>query len=70
MVIWIVVVLVVVSRRELYALLCEIASIMCITYLLGSIFFTSFWKYETWGQGKVVVFDYQSRKSQGIVSEF
>ena len=36
---------IVISKCELYALLCEITSIMSITYLLGSIFFTSFCKY-------------------------
>ena len=41
-----VVVLIVVSERELYALFCDLTSIMCITYLLGPIFFTSFCNYR------------------------
>ena len=61
-----VVVLIVVSRRELYALRCEITSITCITYLLGSIFFTSFYKYVKWESGKKWVF---LTTSQGIVKE-
>jgi len=47
-----VVALIVVSKYELNALICEITSIMCITYLLGSIFFTSFCKYLKWVSGK------------------
>ena len=66
-----VVVLIVVSRRELYALLCEITSITCITYLLGSIFFTSFYKCVKWESGKKWVFLTTSqgivRSSQGIL---
>ena len=34
-----------VSKCELYALRCKIASILSIIYLLGFIFFTSFCKY-------------------------
>ena len=40
-----VVALLVVGKCELYALHCEITGIMCITYLLQSIFCTSFCKY-------------------------
>ena len=47
-----VVVLIVVSECELYVLLCEIKGIMCITHLIGSIFFTSFCKYVKSGSGK------------------
>ena len=39
-----VVALIVISKCELYAVLCEITSIMCISYLLGSTFFASFCK--------------------------
>ena len=49
-------VLIVVCKCDLYALLCEITSIMCITYLLGSIFITSFCKYVSWGRGRKRVF--------------
>ena len=42
-----IVVLIVFSKCELNALLCEIGSIMCITYLSGSIIFTYFLKYES-----------------------
>jgi len=51
-----VVALIVLSKWELYALLCKILSIMCITYLLGSIFSTSFCKYAKWGSGKKWMF--------------
>ena len=40
-----VVILIVVSKCELYNLLREVTSIMSITYRLGSIFFTSVCKY-------------------------
>ena len=57
----------VVSKYELHALLCEVTSIMCITYLLSSIFLTYFYKYVKWGQGESGWLDYQSRNSQGIL---
>ena len=40
------------NNSELHVLLCEVRSIMCITYLIGFIFFTSFCKYVNWGSGK------------------
>ena len=67
MVVRIVIAMIVVGEYELYALLCEIASLMCITYLLDSIFFTSFCKSVKWGSGKVCVFDNQSENSQRLL---
>ena len=59
----------VVSKCDLYALLFEITSIMCITFLMGSIVFTSSCKYvKFFCQGKIGCFDYQSGKSQGILT--
>ena len=58
---------IVVSKFELSALLCEIASIVRITYPLGSIFFTSFCKYVNWRSRKEWAF---LTTSQGIVGEF
>ena len=66
-----VIALIVISKCELYALLCEIASIMHISYLLCSIFFTSFCKYVKWGSGKKwVVLTTSQGKRKGIVREF
>ena len=62
-----VVALIVVSKCELDVLLCEITNIMCITYLLGSIFFfTSFCEYVKWESGKKWVL---LTTSQGKVRE-
>ena len=62
-----VVALIVVSKCELYALLCEITSKMCITFPLGSILslllFINMWDGV---QGEVGALDYQSGNSQGI----
>ena len=38
--------------RKVVAFLSEIASTICITYLLGSVFFTYFRKYAKWRSGK------------------
>ena len=69
-----VVALIVVSKCELCALLCEITRTMWITYLLGSIFCTSSWKYVKWGSGKKWMFlstsQGKSGNSQGIVREY
>ena len=54
-----VVALFLVSKCELFALFCEIASIMWITYLLGSIFFTFMYICEMGVKEKIGVFDYQ-----------
>ena len=62
-----VIALIVVSKYDLSASPCEITSIMCITYLLGSIFFTSCCKYVKWGSRKKWLF---LTASQGIVREF
>ena len=57
-----------VCKCELYALLCEITSLVCVTDLLGSVFLTSLCKCVKWGfRDKVGAFVYQSGKSQGIV---
>ena len=47
-----VIALIVVSNCELYHLALQNIKLMCITYLLGSIFLTSFCKYVKRGQGK------------------
>ena len=57
-----VITLIVISKCELYALLCEITNIVCSTYLLGSIFFTYCDKYMTLESAKNGSFDCQLGK--------
>ena len=56
-----------VSKCELYHFAWCYSKYMYITYLLGSIFSTCFFKYVKRGQGKKGDFDYQSGNSQGIL---
>ena len=57
--------LIFISKRELCALLCEATSIICINYLLGSIFFISFCKFVTCGCRKSVSFWLPVRENSG-----